>query len=80
MFILKSREWNLNHFSISDEFDSYNKIFVFDNFLVRNNFFKHFIGGIFITICMTGLDQDMMQKNLTCNCLLYTSPSPRDRG
>ena len=69
IFILKSLEWNFNDFLISDEFDSYNKMFVFDDFLVRNNFFKHFIGGIFITICMTGLDQDMMQKNLTCKNL-----------
>jgi SSS family transporter len=30
------------------------------------NFFKQFISGAFITIVMTGLDQDMMQKNLTC--------------
>ena len=37
--------------------------------MVRNHFFKSFIGGIFITICMTGLDQDMMQKNLTCHSL-----------
>ena len=37
--------------------------------MVRNHFFKSFIGGIFITICMTGLDQDMMQKNLTCRSL-----------
>lgn len=31
-----------------------------------NYFFKHFFSGMFITIVMTGLDQDMMQKNLTC--------------
>ena len=30
---------------------------------------KSFLGGMFITICMTGLDQDMMQKNLTCKNL-----------
>jgi SSS family transporter len=30
------------------------------------NFYKQFISGIFITIVMTGLDQDLMQKNLTC--------------
>ncbi len=30
------------------------------------NFFKQFIAGIFIAIVMTGLDQDLMQKNLTC--------------
>ena len=32
----------------------------------KNNFFKQFIAGVFIAIVMTGLDQDMMQKNLTC--------------
>ena len=33
------------------------------------NFFKQFLAGAFITIVMTGLDQDMMQKNLTCKNL-----------
>lgn len=33
------------------------------------NFFKQFIAGAFIAIVMTGLDQDMMQKNLTCRTL-----------
>jgi len=32
----------------------------------ESNFFKQFIAGVFIAIVMTGLDQDMMQKNLTC--------------
>ena len=32
-------------------------------------FFKQFIAGIFVTIVMVGLDQDMMQKNLTCKSL-----------
>lgn len=32
----------------------------------KRNFFKQFFAGAFITIVMTGLDQDMMQKNLTC--------------
>jgi Na+/proline symporter len=40
-----------------------------EDFLARNHFLKSFIGGMFITICMTGLDQDMMQKNLTCRSL-----------
>ncbi len=31
-----------------------------------NNFFKQFISGVLIAIVMTGLDQDMMQKNLSC--------------
>ncbi|MEZ4829514.1 MAG: sodium:solute symporter [Bacteroidia bacterium] len=34
-----------------------------------NNFFKQFFSGAFIAIVMTGLDQDMMQKNLTCRSL-----------
>lgn len=36
------------------------------SFLERGHFIKQFIGGAFIAICMTGLDQDMMQKNLSC--------------
>lgn len=36
---------------------------------VGNCYWKHIIGGMFITITMTGLDQDMMQKNLTCKNL-----------
>lgn len=35
----------------------------------EQHFLKQFLGGMFITICMTGLDQDMMQKNLTCRSL-----------
>ena len=51
------------------EMERYTKIFVMDDFMQRNHFIKSFIGGMFITICMTGLDQDMMQKNLTCKTL-----------
>lgn len=32
-------------------------------------FVKQILSGAFITITMTGLDQDMMQKNLTCKSL-----------
>lgn len=35
----------------------------------RQNFWKQFLSGVFIVIVMTGLDQDMMQKNLTCRNL-----------
>jgi len=44
----------------------YSKIFFFDDINSSNHFLKHFLGGVFITIGMTGLDQDMMQKNLSC--------------
>ena len=47
----------------------YSKIFYFENWKQGNYFWKHFFGGIFITIGMTGLDQDMMQKNLSCKNL-----------
>jgi len=42
------------------------KMFFFDDWKSRDFFFKQFISGAFIAIVMTGLDQDMMQKNLTC--------------
>jgi len=46
------------------------KLFFFEDFAGdRKHFIKYFIGGMFITITMTGLDQDMMQKNLSCRTL-----------
>ncbi len=66
--ILVSRELNLSGFSemVSTVRESeYSKIFYWD---VNDpkNFFKQFIAGAFIAIVMTGMDQDLMQKNLTC--------------
>ena len=43
--------------------NEHSRIFVFDDWHSKQNFFKQFFSGIFITIVMTGLDQDMMQKN-----------------
>ncbi len=48
---------------ISDS--DYSSMFVWD-WRHEHNFFKQFLAGAFISIAMTGLDQDMMQKNLTC--------------
>ena len=45
---------------------NYTQIFFFDNFYAKNHFVKMFLGGLFTCIAMTGLDQDLMQKNLTC--------------
>ena len=47
----------------------HSRIFVFDDWVSRQNFWKQFFSGIFVVIVMTGLDQDMMQKNLTCKTL-----------
>lgn len=46
----------------------YGQWFVWD-WTSKQNFFKQFFAGAFIAIVMTGLDQDMMQKNLTCKTL-----------
>lgn len=45
------------------------RIFVFDDWVSKQHFLKQFVSGAFITIVMTGLDQDMMQKNLSCRNL-----------
>ena len=44
----------------------YAQVFFFDDWNDPRHFVKQFLSGMFITIVMTGLDQDMMQKNLTC--------------
>ena len=45
------------------------KVFVWDDWLSTQYFWKQFLSGVFIVVVMTGLDQDMMQKNLTCKTL-----------
>lgn len=52
------------------------KVFSSDSFHIINTdwhdkrfFVKQFFSGMFITIVMTGLDQEMMQKNLSCRSL-----------
>jgi Na+/proline symporter len=44
----------------------YSKIFFFEDINSKNYFWKKFLSGIFLVIAMVGLDQDLMQKNLTC--------------
>ncbi|AZI26263.1 sodium:solute symporter [Pedobacter sp. G11] len=66
---------NSLNFSIPQAFEtikdsSYSKIFFWDDFLTNKWYFsKQFIGGIFVTIAMTGLDQDLMQKNLSMSTI-----------
>jgi solute:Na+ symporter, SSS family len=47
---------------------AYSETFFFDP-LKSNFFLKEFLGGVFIAVTMTGLDQNMMQKNLSCRSL-----------
>ncbi len=48
---------------------SFSKTFFFEEVSSPKYFWKQFLSGAFIAIVMTGLDQDMMQKNLTCRSL-----------
>lgn len=49
--------------------DEMSRVFVWDDVMSRQWFWKQFLSGVFVVIVMTGLDQDMMQKNLTCKDL-----------
>ena len=49
--------------------DEHSRMIVMDDWVSKQNFWKQFLSGVFIVIVMTGLDQDMMQKNLTCKSL-----------
>ena len=69
IYINQELGWSMIDFLKSGEFEQYNSVLVTDSLLAKNHFLKSFIGGMFITICMTGLDQDMMQKNLSCRNL-----------
>jgi len=64
-----SLNWSFSDFIFSNELKNYSDFIVTESILEKNHFIKSFIGGMFITICMTGLDQDMMQKNLSCRNL-----------
>lgn len=66
-FICKSL--NLNVFEAFEKVknSNYSKVFFFEDFIgSKFHFVKQILGGIFATIAMVGLDQDLMQKNLSC--------------
>ena len=69
VFITNSFDQTLFEFLNSEFYSKKSQVFIFDDFYNKSYFIKSFLGGMFITICMTGLDQDMMQKNLTCKNL-----------
>ena len=49
--------------------NEHSRMFVMDDWISTQNFWKQLLSGAFVVIVMTGLDQDMMQKNLTCRTL-----------
>ena len=56
-------------FSYSANTSLSEQTFIVTDWAAKNNFIKYVLSGMLITVCMTGLDQDMMQKNLTCRTL-----------
>ena len=64
--ILDQLNWSVADIFTSEEFNEYSRILFFEDFNDKKHVVKSFLGGMFIAIAMTGLDQDMMQKNLTC--------------
>jgi len=66
-FLSKSLHMDLGQTFESIKHSSYSKIFFWEDFMgSKQHFLKQFFGGIFVTLAMTGLDQDLMQKNLSC--------------
>ncbi|WP_309640443.1 sodium:solute symporter [Flavobacterium sp.] len=62
---------NSLHLSVFEAFEqvknsNYSKVFFYEDYLKGTYFVKQILGGIFVTIAMVGLDQDLMQKNLSC--------------
>ena len=67
--VISALHLNLPEAAAAIAHDTRSRVFVFDDWVSRQNFWKQFLSGIFVVIVMTGLDQDMMQKNLTCKTL-----------
>lgn len=65
--VMISKQLGLNFGDLISQVNNsaYSKVFVSELFS-PNYFWKNFWGGAFIAIAMTGLDQEMMQKNLSC--------------
>ncbi len=66
--IVRAMEWNFADMVRHIGEDPLSKIFTWE-WRSGNNFFKQFAAGMFITLVIVGMDQDMMQKNLTCKNL-----------
>ena len=66
--IMKNQTWDITTAIVEIKNSEYSKIFYWD-WREKSFFFKQFFSGVFIAIVMTGLDQNMMQKNLSCRSL-----------
>jgi len=68
-FISSQLDFNFSEAVAAIDASEYSRVFDFDDWRSGSYFWKQFFSGAFITIAMTGLDQDMMQKNLTCRSI-----------
>ena len=66
VILLRSLDTSFFEFVASDSFQQRSKVIFFEDFDDRKHWVKSLLGGMFIALAMTGLDQDNMQKNLTC--------------
>ena len=67
--VLRAEGWTLLEAWDAVSASPMSRAFVFDDWSSPRHFVKQFLSGVFIVVVMTGLDQDMMQKNLTCRTL-----------
>ncbi len=66
-FICSSLDLNILQAIETIKESGYSKVFFYEDFMTSKfHVSKQLLGGIFVTIAMTGLDQDLMQKNLSC--------------
>lgn len=67
--ILAAEGWGIGDAADAIKENPMSRVFEFSDWSSRQYFWKQFLSGAFIVVVMTGLDQDMMQKNLTCRNL-----------
>ena len=66
IFICNSLDYSFTEAFEAVKNSNYSKVFFYEDYLKGNYVVKQILGGIFVTIAMVGLDQDLMQKNLSC--------------
>ncbi len=66
IFICQSLDYSFFEAFEAVKNSNYSKVFFYEDYLKGNFVVKQVLGGIFVTIAMVGLDQDLMQKNLSC--------------
>jgi Na+/proline symporter len=65
-FICQSLNFNMIEAFEQLKNSNYSKVFFYEDYLAGTYYWKQILGGIFVTIATVGLDQDLMQKNLSC--------------